>query len=49
MSKLETIKSAVGLRGTVVIAAAFRKRYGLAEGAEILQEPTPEGVFVISF
>jgi len=46
MLKTDNIKSAIGRRGTVVIASAFRKRYRLEDGAEIIQEATPEGVLI---
>ncbi|RJQ42581.1 MAG: AbrB/MazE/SpoVT family DNA-binding domain-containing protein [Gaiellales bacterium] len=36
----------VGKRGTVVIAAALRRRFGLDEGSLIIEEETPEGVLI---
>ena len=36
----------MGKRGTLVIAADFRKRYGLEDGADVVQEATPEGVLI---
>ena len=36
----------VGKRGTVVIPAPLRKRYGLEEGREVLVEETAEGVLL---
>jgi AbrB family looped-hinge helix DNA binding protein len=36
----------VGKRGTVVIPAALRKRYGLQEGREVLLEETAEGLLL---
>ena len=36
----------VGKRGTVVIPAPLRKRYGLEEGREILVEETAEGLLL---
>ncbi len=36
----------VGKRGTVVIPAALRKRYGLEEGREVLVEETAEGLLL---
>ena len=36
----------IGKRGTVVIPAPLRKRYGLEEGSEVLVEETAEGVLL---
>jgi bifunctional DNA-binding transcriptional regulator/antitoxin component of YhaV-PrlF toxin-antitoxin module len=36
----------MGKRGTLVIAAGFRKRYGFEDGADVVQEATPEGVLI---
>lgn len=36
----------MGKRGTVVIAASLRRRFGLEEGALIIEEETPEGVLI---
>lgn len=36
----------VGRRGTFVIPAALRRRYGLEEGSEIIAEETPEGILI---
>ena len=36
----------VGKRGTVVIPAALRKRYGLEEGRQVLVEETAEGLLL---
>ena len=36
----------VGKRGTVVIPAPLRKRYGLEEGREVLFEETAEGLLL---
>ncbi len=36
----------VGKRGTIVIPAPLRKRYGLEEGREILVEETSEGLLL---
>ena len=36
----------VGKRGTVVIPAPLRKRYGLEEGSEVLIEETTEGLLL---
>ena len=36
----------VGKRGTIVIPAPLRKRYGLEEGREVLVEETSEGLLL---
>lgn len=36
----------VGKRGTVVIPASLRRRYGLEEGREVLVEETEEGLLL---
>lgn len=36
----------VGKRGTLVIPAALRRRYGIEEGSEIIAEETPEGILI---
>ena len=36
----------VGRRGTFVIPANLRKRYGIEEGSEIIAEETPEGILI---
>jgi bifunctional DNA-binding transcriptional regulator/antitoxin component of YhaV-PrlF toxin-antitoxin module len=36
----------MGKRGTLVIAASLRKRYGFEDGADVVQEATPEGVLI---
>ncbi len=38
--------SKVGRRGTYVIPADLRKRYGLGEGAIVVAEPTAEGILL---
>ncbi len=40
----ETAK--VGKRGTIVIPAALRQKYGFEEGSQILVEPVREGVLL---
>lgn len=40
----ETAK--VGKRGTIVIPAALRRKYGFEEGSQIVVEPVPEGSFL---
>jgi len=41
---VDTIK--LGKRGTVVIPAALRKRYGLKEGSQLIIEPLSGGVML---
>jgi len=36
----------VGKRGTVVIPAALRKKYGFEEGSQLIVEALPDGVFL---
>jgi AbrB family looped-hinge helix DNA binding protein len=36
----------VGKRGTIVIPAALRQKYGFEEGSQIVVEPVPEGVLL---
>ena len=38
--------SKVGRRGTFVIPASLRRRYGIEEGSEIIAEETPEGILI---
>lgn len=38
--------SKVGRRGTFVIPASLRRRYGLDEGSEIIVEEAPEGILI---
>ena len=38
--------SRVGKRGTVVIPARLRKRFGLEEGAFVIAEERPEGILI---
>ncbi len=40
----ETIK--IGKRGTLVIPAALRRRYGLEEGSEIIADETDDGILL---
>ena len=44
MSIAET--SRIGRRGTLVIPAALRRRFGLDEGSEVIAEETPEGILI---
>ena len=38
--------SRIGQRGTLVIPAALRRRFGLDEGSEVIAEETPEGILI---
>jgi AbrB family looped-hinge helix DNA binding protein len=36
----------VGKRGTFVIPAKLRRRFGIEEGSEVVAEATPEGILI---
>lgn len=38
--------SRVGKRGTLVIPAPLRRRFGLTEGSEVIAEATDEGILI---
>ena len=38
--------SEVGKRGTFVIPAPLRRRFGLVAGSEVIAEETPEGILI---
>ncbi len=38
--------SRVGKRGTFVIPAKLRRRFGLEEGSEVIAEETPQGILI---
>ena len=38
--------SKVGKRGTFVIPAPLRRRFGLVEGSEVIVEETPNGILI---
>ena len=38
--------SRVGKRGTLVIPASLRRRFGIEEGSEVIAEETPEGILI---
>ena len=38
--------SRVGRRGTLVIPASLRRRFGIEEGSEVIAEETPEGILI---
>jgi AbrB family looped-hinge helix DNA binding protein len=41
-----TESSKVGKRGTLVIPARLRRRFGIEEGSEVIAEETPEGILI---
>jgi AbrB family looped-hinge helix DNA binding protein len=43
---LKTIPVKIGKRHTMVIPAAWRKRFGFAEGGQLIAEATQEGVLL---
>jgi bifunctional DNA-binding transcriptional regulator/antitoxin component of YhaV-PrlF toxin-antitoxin module len=43
---VESEPSKVGKRGTVVISAALRRRYGIKEGAMVIAEGRKDGVLI---
>ena len=38
--------SRVGKRGTLVIPAKLRRRFGIEEGSEVIAEETPQGILI---
>jgi AbrB family looped-hinge helix DNA binding protein len=38
--------SRVGRRGTFVIPARLRRRFGIEEGSEVIAEETPQGILI---
>jgi len=38
--------SRVGKRGTLVIPARLRRRFGIEEGSEVIAEETPDGILI---
>jgi AbrB family looped-hinge helix DNA binding protein len=43
---MEADTTKVGKRGTVVIPAGFRRKYGFEEGSVVIAEARPEGVLL---
>ncbi|MFH1349979.1 MAG: AbrB/MazE/SpoVT family DNA-binding domain-containing protein [Pseudomonadota bacterium] len=43
---MHTETTTVGKRGTVVIPAALRKKYGIEDGSQLIVEALPEGVLL---
>lgn len=44
MATMESSK--IGKRGTFVIPAPLRRRFGLIEGSQVIAEETPEGILL---
>ena len=44
MATMESSK--IGKRGTFVIPASLRRRFGLVEGSQVIAEETPEGILL---
>ena len=38
--------SRIGKRGTFVIPASLRRRFGIEEGSEVIAEETPDGILI---
>jgi AbrB family looped-hinge helix DNA binding protein len=38
--------SRIGKRGTLVIPAKLRRRFGIEEGSEVIAEETPQGILI---
>lgn len=38
--------SRIGKRGTLVIPARLRRRFGIEEGSEVIAEETPDGILI---
>lgn len=43
---MATETSRVGKRGTFVIPAKLRRRFGIQEGSEVIAEETPDGILI---
>lgn len=43
---MATETSRVGKRGTLVIPAKLRRRFGIQEGSEVIAEETPDGILI---
>ena len=46
MASLVSETSKIGKRGTLVIPAKLRSRFGLKEGSLVIAEETPEGILI---
>lgn len=43
---MATETSRIGKRGTFVIPAKLRRRFGIQEGSEVIAEETPDGILI---
>lgn len=43
---MATETSRIGKRGTFVIPAKLRRRFGIQEGSEVIVEETPDGILI---
>ena len=43
---MATETSRIGKRGTFVIPAKLRRRFGIHEGSEVIAEETPDGILI---
>lgn len=43
---MATETSRIGKRGTFVIPAKLRRRFGIQEGSEVIAEATPDGILI---
>ena len=43
---MATETSRIGKRGTFVIPATLRRRFGIQEGSEVIAEETPDGILI---
>ncbi len=43
---MATETSRIGKRGTFVIPAKLRRRFGMEEGTEVIAEETPDGILI---
>lgn len=43
---MTTETSRIGKRGTFVIPAKLRRRFGIQEGSEVIAEETPDGILI---
>jgi bifunctional DNA-binding transcriptional regulator/antitoxin component of YhaV-PrlF toxin-antitoxin module len=46
MKALSVARGRIGKRGTLVIASKLRDEYGLEDGQDVIQEPTPDGILI---
>ena len=43
---MKTIATKLGKRGTIVVPASLRKRYGLEEGSLVIMEDSSDGILI---